>query len=585
MSSERYLQTSDQAGVSPGVLARILSQPWIASLFLLLLCAVTYVPGVYLMPPVDRTEVIFAETTRDMVARENYLDPRYGETVHQFRPIGTYWAQAVAAKAAGPSLARDIRVYRLPGLIAVMVSVLALFWMVRPLTGAEPALLAAALFAVSPLTVLLSQLAIADGLALLPGTLAALALLRLYCSLPEEDTNRLSFVFWVAIGFSVLINALQTPVLIGVILGGLYVLDRDLFWLHRLRLNPGLIIAVLLSAPWLIVRVMQDGVPFSGMSASAFAEALGGSQDMKLSAYPLSFTLALVLGFSPGTALLWPAVRRLWQQNTSKICKFLLVWIAGYLAYLELISSKPGTYAVQLLFPAAALAVALLISDIRGIKRAPPGNLIPHPLLAVLFALGLFAIPYAVFKEMPAMWLFLPASGVALLFLWSAVQGRSGKLSAWATTSIAAFAAFAPVMMGGVLPQIEKIWPARQIQETIAKSCNPNLEVGVVGYREPSARFVLGADTSDETIETVLNRKPPITIIEDRWIDKYSQALKARGGKITLPYTCVWSYNATRGCNLSFLIAGQNEAAHCFKNLETVCETPNRLRDVSDNCN
>ena len=134
-----------------------------------MLCLAVYLPGVLRLPAVDRTEVVIAETTRDMLARGQLADPRYGDTVHQFRPIGTYWAQAKVAWLAGPEHARDITIYRLPGMLSVILAVLALYWLAAPLIGGGAALIAAALFAVAPLTVLVAHLAIAEGLSLLAG--------------------------------------------------------------------------------------------------------------------------------------------------------------------------------------------------------------------------------------------------------------------------------------------------------------------------------------------------------------------------------------------------------------------------------
>ena len=161
-----------------GAVAALARRPGLALLALLTLCLAVYLPGVIRLPAVDRTEVVYAETTRDMVARGAYTDPRYGDTIHQFRPIGTYWAQAKFAWLAGEADAREITVYRLPGMISVTLAVLALYWLAAPLIGTLAALIAAALFAVAPLTVLVAHLAIAEGLSLLPATIAMLALLR-----------------------------------------------------------------------------------------------------------------------------------------------------------------------------------------------------------------------------------------------------------------------------------------------------------------------------------------------------------------------------------------------------------------------
>ncbi len=79
-------------------LQRLADNPRGAMLALMALCLITLLPGVIRLPVVDRTETFFAESTRGMIERGDWLDPRYGEAVHKFRPIGTFWAQAVARR-------------------------------------------------------------------------------------------------------------------------------------------------------------------------------------------------------------------------------------------------------------------------------------------------------------------------------------------------------------------------------------------------------------------------------------------------------------------------------------------------------
>ena len=345
--------------------AALASRPGRASLALLALCLAVYLPGLLRLPAVDRTEIIYAETTRDMAARGTWTDPRYGDVVHQYRPIGTFWLQGAARALFGEAHARDIRIYRLPSLIFVTLAVLALFWLGQAIVGAEAALIASALFAVAPLTVLVSQLAIAEGLSLLPATVAMLALLRIYTTSPgeparsgpstspsprslrgegrgegrpqtpaqasaphasplpasgerESDRWTLPLLFWAAVGLGVLINALLVPILIVATLIALYVMDRDLSWLKRLQPLVGIPLALLIASPWLIVRAHQDGTPFAGLSWREFLAALGGAQDMKLRAFPGTFVLALLLGFLPGTALLGSAFTRLLERARSE---------------------------------------------------------------------------------------------------------------------------------------------------------------------------------------------------------------------------------------------------------------------------
>lgn len=551
----------DAKATIDGAVAWLTRSPAIAVLALLTLCLTVYLPGVIRLPAVDRTEVVYAETTRDMLARGALADPRYGETIHQFRPIGTYWAQAKFAWLAGEAYARDITVYRLPGMLSVTLAVLALYWLATPLVGSVGALIAAGLFAVAPLTVLVANLAIAEGPTLLPATIAMLALLRIYTAPPEQSTREFALLFWVAIGLSVLINALLVPILVVVTLIGLWIMDRDTQWLKRIHIWPGLPLALAIASPWLIVRALQDGVPFAGMEFQEFIAALGGSQDMKLRAMPGTFLLALLLGFLPGTALAAPAFIALWKERDTKIARFLIAWVLGYLIYLEALSSKPGTYMVQTMFPAMAIAVAMLVVRQDGNGRAPRFHALAWPPLAALFALLLLAAPYVAARETPSVVLWVPIILVAALFAWSAAEGRVGNLKRWAITGVAALGVFAVTLIAGVMPSIDKIWPAREVQRALALC--PPAKLGVLGWNEPTTRFVLGRDeqlsTPDGLAAAATRGDPAIAVVTDTW-------LKANGRVLTTaetPIACVQAINTMRGCALNLTITGNSAAPSC----------------------
>ena len=87
-------------------------------------------------------------------------------------------------------------------------------------------------------------------------------------------------------------------------------------------------------------------------------------------------------------------------------------------------------------------------------------------------SLALFAAPYAAVREWPTLWLWLAMIAVAALFAWSASEGRAGRLMRWAVTGVAALGLFAVTLIAGVLPSIDKIWPAREVQRALA-SCAP----------------------------------------------------------------------------------------------------------------
>ena len=200
---------------SAQLLDTLAARPRLAAAALLALAVFTYLPGVFLLPPVDRTEIVYAQSSRGMVERGTAIDSSYEGERFAFRPIGIYWLQAATAKVLGKWSRDDIATYRLPSLLAGILAVLATWWLTRPLLGDRRAVIAAALFAVSPIVALQATLSIPEGPLLLAIVVAQLTLLRLYCA-PDSDRDKqlwLALAFWAAQGGGMLLNALAVPIL------------------------------------------------------------------------------------------------------------------------------------------------------------------------------------------------------------------------------------------------------------------------------------------------------------------------------------------------------------------------------------
>src|SRR5436190_23141638 len=80
----------------------------LAAAALLALALFTYLPGVFLLPPVDRTEIVYAQSSRGMVERGTAIDSSYEGERFAFRPIGIYWLQATTTKVLGKWSRDDI---------------------------------------------------------------------------------------------------------------------------------------------------------------------------------------------------------------------------------------------------------------------------------------------------------------------------------------------------------------------------------------------------------------------------------------------------------------------------------------------
>ena len=168
-----------------------------------------------------------------------------------------------------------------------------------------------------------------------------------------------------------LLNALAVPILSLSTIMALYVIDRRVDWLWRLRPLIGVPLMVAIAAPWLLIRAHFDGVPFSGLTWGEFIRAArrragheveGGAAHLHARLHPRLPARCAAAG--AGAAKPVARARRALQR-------FLFAWIVGYWLYLELIASKPALYTVQAMFPAAAAAVALAL-DRDGTLAIPP---------------------------------------------------------------------------------------------------------------------------------------------------------------------------------------------------------------------
>lgn len=545
---------------SIALLNRLASQPRLAAAALFALALLTYLPGVVLLPPVDRTEIVYAQTSRDMLHRHDYVDASLNGERFAFRPIGIYWLQIGAGKLLGHKAQQAIATYRLPSLVAGILAVLALWWLTRPLLGERRAIIAAGLYAVAPIVALQASLSIPEGPLLLSIVVAQCALLRLYCAPPGDAGNArwLAFAFWAAQGFGMLVNALAVPILSLTTIIALYVLDRRIDWMKRLQPLWGVPLMLLIAAPWILIRAHFDGgVPFSGLSFGELIRALGGAQDMKWKAAPLTFTLAMLLGFLPGALLIVPALKGVWERRADALPRFLFCWIVGYWLYLELIASKPALYTVQAMFPAMAAAVALAI-DRDGRLAIPPYALRMPWWLVLPGTIAMFVGILTVAGVAPSVTVVVGAAIIVAMFTLAAAALATGRAAAWLAAAILGFALFVAFTFGVLMPHMKLGWPAPRIAEAIAplRRCVTG-PVGVAGFREPSTNFVLGRG-SDSNVETLAGwmagGEDAIAVVEDRWQPDLAKALAARSAKAPLRLGCVKAFNVMRGCPLHFSI-------------------------------
>ena len=129
-----------------GILQRLARRPY---MFLALACLLLWLPGVISLPPLDRDESRFAQSSRQMLQSGDVVDIRFGDVPRYKKPVGIYWAQAAATAIAQP-FAGDHHIwsYRLPSLAGGIIAVWLTFWC-GALWGGEVGFVAALLMGFS----------------------------------------------------------------------------------------------------------------------------------------------------------------------------------------------------------------------------------------------------------------------------------------------------------------------------------------------------------------------------------------------------------------------------------------------------
>ena len=98
------------------LLDRLAARPRLAAAALLALAVFTYLPGVFLLPPVDRTEIVYAQSSRGMLERGTLIDSSYeGERV---RLPPHRHLLAAGGNGQGPRTRRPRRDCHLPAAVA-----------------------------------------------------------------------------------------------------------------------------------------------------------------------------------------------------------------------------------------------------------------------------------------------------------------------------------------------------------------------------------------------------------------------------------------------------------------------------------
>jgi 4-amino-4-deoxy-L-arabinose transferase-like glycosyltransferase len=325
---------------------------------LTLLCALLHLPGLAMLPPIDRDEARFMQATKQMIEAGDYAHITFQTEPRDKKPIGAYWAQAASVRLFGQSLTTPWP-YRLPSVLGVWLAVLVTAWGVARVATPQTGFVAGAILATTVLTTIEAHLAKAD--ALLLGASAVV-----FAGLLQARLHRVSavmrYAFWAALGASVLVKGPVLPAVLVLALAALYAADKSLAWMTALKPAISIMITLTVVAIWPLVVGLDEVTRFA---ASAFSQDLLPKLTAGQESHGAPPGLHAVMSF----ATLWPwgfavpfAAVAAWRNGTSPLVRLCAAWILPFWFVLEIVPTKLPHYMLPL-FPAIAVLIAMPITS------------------------------------------------------------------------------------------------------------------------------------------------------------------------------------------------------------------------------
>lgn len=477
---------------------------------LLLFTLALWLPGFSTMPPMDRDEPRFAEASKQMLETGDYVAIRFGDEARNKKPVGIYWLQA-AAVGAGEALGvhdarRRIWLYRVPSLLAALATVFLTVWTARGLVSRQGAWLSGFLMASTLLLGVEARLATTDAVVAATVVAGMGALSRVW--LAREGGTRPSVgtaaLFWAAMGLGILVKGPITPMVPALAAVALSIGTRSARWLGGLRPIPGLVLSLLVVAPWFVLIVARTHGAF--LSEAVGHDLLGKvmeGQEMH-EAPPGTYLAAFFLSGWPLAPLAALAAPTIWRNRADPAVRFLLAWLVPSWLLFEAVETKLFHYVMPLYPALAILAVAGFERRARNARAEPRRGSIP---LAILLGIVPVLVATAVFALAGRLWSLTPATAVLAALATASSLGLvalavlASRRSDFTGIVAAASAAAVPVTLlvfgwlltSGTAPALALSGRlAAAARDAVGAAC-PRPAFATVGDREPSLMFLTDA--------------------------------------------------------------------------------------------
>jgi 4-amino-4-deoxy-L-arabinose transferase-like glycosyltransferase len=428
------------------------------SAILFFACVGFHIAGTWNLPLIDRDEPRFAESSREMIERGNYIVPYFNNQLRLDKPPLTYWAQVASYHIFGEN---DFAARFPSAIAAALTAVLLLAWG-RRIGGERLGWYAAIIFTLCLQTFVHAKAAVADMWLVLFMTLAHWAGYELLAFSTSAEgrpgtaastlhpfnasTAHASTPWWwifylsLALGFLAKGPISWTPLLtVAVVI----IYTRDWQVVRRFKFAFGILLTLVAVALWGIPALVQTHGEFFtvGIGRHVISRSfttLEGHGASSLGMYVLLlpfYFVTIFVGFFPWSIKLPWLVRKLWQNRSAGV-------------------DAPG-YSTNLTDTYLITGIAIIFTIFTFVSTKLPHYTLPaFPLLALLLARH-----------------WRPAA-----------NGRRPLLANIAVTTGCAWIAIALA----VPPMVARFFPAYQLFQVSHASLQPDMQFAAVEFQEPS---------------------------------------------------------------------------------------------------
>jgi len=335
-------------------------------------CVLFHIAGTWNLPLIDRDEPRFAEASREMIQRGDYIVPYFNGNFRFDKPPLTYWAQVISFKIFGEN---DFAA-RFPSTIAAaFIGVVLLAWGTR-IAGEKAGWWAAIIFTLSLQTFVHAKAAVADMWMVLFFTTAHWAGYQLLFgerSTPNQGAAAskppwaiwrspfLGFYLSLAFGFLAKGPIAWVPLLT---VGSTTFFARDLTLVRQFKFGRGILLMLAVVSLWGIPALIQTHGEFLsvgigrhviGRSFGAMEGHGANSLGMYLLFLPFYFVFVFASFFPWSLKLPW--LGKTLRRNRDSIDNYLIVGIAIIFIIFTLVKTKLPHYTLPA-FPLLAILLA-----------------------------------------------------------------------------------------------------------------------------------------------------------------------------------------------------------------------------------